>query len=97
MLRISSVAFAALVAAVVIATIVDLRTRRIPNLLTGALTGVGLGLAAAGIRAALLFTIEDVERGKPDPEGYLTAARRRGAGVVRAAGRSPRAAGCPDA
>lgn len=49
MLRISSVAFAALVAAVVIATVVDLRTRRIPNVLTGALTGVGLGLAAAGI------------------------------------------------
>ena len=49
MLRISSVAFAALVAGVVIATIVDLRTRRIPNVLTGALTGVGLGLAAAGI------------------------------------------------
>ena len=49
MLRISSVAFVALVAGVVIATIVDLRTRRIPNVLTGALTGVGLGLAASGI------------------------------------------------
>lgn len=31
------------------ASIVDLRTRRIPNVLTGALTGVGLGLAASGI------------------------------------------------
>jgi prepilin peptidase CpaA len=49
LLRASSVSFAALVAGVVIATIVDLRTRRIPNVLTGALTGVGLGLAAAGI------------------------------------------------
>jgi len=49
LLRISSVAFVALVAGVGIATIVDLRTRRIPNLLTGALTSVGLGLAAAGI------------------------------------------------
>ncbi len=49
MLRISNVAFVALVAGVGIATIVDLRTRRIPNVLTAALTSVGLGLAAAGI------------------------------------------------
>jgi prepilin peptidase CpaA len=31
------------------ATIVDLRTRRIPNELTAALSGVGIGLAAAGV------------------------------------------------
>ena len=35
-------------------------------------------LAAAGIEPALLFTIEDVERGKPDPEGYLLAAKTLG-------------------
>jgi HAD superfamily hydrolase (TIGR01509 family) len=31
-------------------------------------------LTAAGIRPPLLFTFEDVARGKPDPEGYLLAA-----------------------
>ena len=35
-------------------------------------------LAAAGIRPALLVTIEDVRHGKPDPEGYLLAARKLG-------------------
>jgi sugar-phosphatase len=35
-------------------------------------------LAAAGIRPAVLFTIEHVERGKPDPEGYLAAAKALG-------------------
>ena len=30
-------------------------------------------LAAAGIRPALLVTIDDVRAGKPDPEGYLLA------------------------
>jgi sugar-phosphatase len=35
-------------------------------------------LAAAGLVAPLLITIEDVKRGKPDPEGYLLAARRLG-------------------
>jgi HAD superfamily hydrolase (TIGR01509 family) len=35
-------------------------------------------LAAAGIVPPLLFTFEDVERGKPDPEGYLLAARALG-------------------
>lgn len=32
-------------------------------------------LGAAGIAPPLLFTFEDVERGKPDPEGYLLAAK----------------------
>lgn len=36
-------------------------------------------LAAAGIRPALLVTITDVRHGKPDPEGYLLAARKLGA------------------
>jgi HAD superfamily hydrolase (TIGR01509 family) len=36
-------------------------------------------LAAAGIRPALLVTIDDVRHGKPDPEGYLLAARKLGA------------------
>ncbi|MEU5152915.1 HAD-IA family hydrolase [Glycomyces sp. NPDC021274] len=35
-------------------------------------------LAAAGIRPPLLFTFEDVARGKPDPEGYLLAAKALG-------------------
>jgi len=36
-------------------------------------------LAAARIRPALLVTSEDVRAGKPDPEGYLLAARKLGA------------------
>ena len=36
-------------------------------------------LAAARIRPALLVTSEDVRSGKPDPEGYLLAARELGA------------------
>jgi HAD superfamily hydrolase (TIGR01509 family) len=35
-------------------------------------------LDAAGIRPVLLVTIEDVRHGKPDPEGYLLAARKLG-------------------
>ncbi|SDE07523.1 HAD-IA family hydrolase [Glycomyces harbinensis] len=35
-------------------------------------------LDAAGIRPPLLFTIGDVEHGKPDPEGYLKAAKALG-------------------
>jgi prepilin peptidase CpaA len=46
---ISSLAFAALAAGVIGATVVDLRTRRIPNVLTAALAAVGLGIAAAGL------------------------------------------------
>ena len=36
----------------------------------------GVRLAAAGIRPAVLVTSQDVRAGKPDPEGYLQAARR---------------------
>lgn len=35
-------------------------------------------LAAAGIVAPLLVTVEDISAGKPDPEGFLLAARRLG-------------------
>jgi sugar-phosphatase len=35
-------------------------------------------LGAAGIDAPVLVTVEDVAAGKPDPEGYLLAARRLG-------------------
>jgi prepilin peptidase CpaA len=37
------------VAGATIATIVDLRTRRIPNVLTAAMAGAGVGLAATGL------------------------------------------------
>jgi prepilin peptidase CpaA len=46
---ISSPAFAALIAAALAATVIDIRTRRIPNELTAALTGVGVGLAITGV------------------------------------------------
>lgn len=45
----SSSAFAALAAGCLVATIVDIRTRRIPNDLTATMSGLGLGLAAVGI------------------------------------------------
>jgi prepilin peptidase CpaA len=41
-------AFAALAAGSLVATIVDIRTRRIPNVLTAAMAAAGLGLAATG-------------------------------------------------
>lgn len=46
-------------------------------------TGAGRGLADARLRAAgidppLLVTLEDVRRGKPDPDGFLLAAARLG-------------------
>ena len=39
---------AVLAAGLLVATIVDVRTRRIPNVLTGTMAGAGLGLAAFG-------------------------------------------------
>ena len=45
----SSAAFIALVAGLVLATVIDLRTRRIPNELTAAMAGIGVGLAATGM------------------------------------------------
>lgn len=38
----------------------------------------GARLAAAGVEAPLLITLDDVAAGKPDPEGYLLAAERLG-------------------
>jgi prepilin peptidase CpaA len=37
-----------------IATVIDIRTRRIPNALTAAMSGVGIGLAATGISGVSL-------------------------------------------
>jgi prepilin peptidase CpaA len=45
---VSSAAVIALVAGLATATVIDIRTRRIPNDLTAAMVGVGLGLAATG-------------------------------------------------
>ena len=49
MLKLSSASFAVLTAGLIVATVVDLRTRRIPNVLTGTMAGAGLGLAAFGV------------------------------------------------
>lgn len=49
MRTISSPALAALVLGAAVATVIDLRTRRIPNVLTGTLAAVGVGLAASGL------------------------------------------------
>jgi prepilin peptidase CpaA len=46
---ISNVAFAALAAGALAATVIDVRTRRIPNALTATMTGIGIGLAATGL------------------------------------------------
>lgn len=46
---ISSPAFAAVAIGVAVATIVDIRSRRIPNALTATMAGAGVGLAAAGV------------------------------------------------
>lgn len=45
----SSTAFAALATGALAATIIDLRSRRIPNQLTAAMAASGIGLAAAGL------------------------------------------------
>ncbi len=45
----SSFALAALAAGAVTATIIDIRSRRIPNALTAAMAATGVGLAAAGL------------------------------------------------
>jgi prepilin peptidase CpaA len=54
LLKLSSVAFATLAAGLLIATIVDIRTRRIPNALTASMAGVGIGFAAAGFSSISL-------------------------------------------
>ena len=50
----SSAAFAVVASGVLIATVVDIRTRRIPNELTATMAGLGLGLAAAGVSGVSL-------------------------------------------
>jgi prepilin peptidase CpaA len=51
---VSSVAFAALATGALVATVVDIRVRRIPNALTATMAGVGIGLAAAGVSGVSL-------------------------------------------
>ena len=46
--QVSNPAFIALAAGALVATAVDIRQRRIPNLLTGSMAAVGIALAAAG-------------------------------------------------
>jgi prepilin peptidase CpaA len=53
---ISSFSFAALAVGVLVATVIDIRTRRIPNALTATMAGVGVGLAAAGLSGMSLGT-----------------------------------------
>jgi prepilin peptidase CpaA len=51
---ISSVAFAALASGALVATVVDIRVRRIPNALTATMAGIGVGLAASGVSGVSL-------------------------------------------
>ena len=52
---VSNAAFGVIAAGVTIATVVDIRTRRIPNELTAAMAGVGIGLAASGVSGVPLW------------------------------------------
>lgn len=49
-----SIAFTALASGVLVASILDIRSRRIPNALTATMAGVGIGLAATGISGVSL-------------------------------------------
>ena len=51
----SNSAFVTIAAGMAIATVVDLRTRRIPNELTAAMAGIGVGLSAAGVSGVPLW------------------------------------------
>jgi prepilin peptidase CpaA len=51
---VSSVAFAALASGALVATVVDIRVRRIPNALTATMAGIGVGLAASGVSGVSL-------------------------------------------
>ena len=46
---VSNAAFAALASGALLATVVDIRVRRIPNALTATMAGIGLGFAASGM------------------------------------------------
>jgi prepilin peptidase CpaA len=52
---VSNSAFVTIAAGMAIATVVDLRTRRIPNELTAAMAGIGVGLSAAGVSGVPLW------------------------------------------
>lgn len=76
-------ALAAVAGGSLIATIVDIRTRRIPNVLTFSMAGIGLSLAAAGfsgvsLRASVLGLVIGVALMMP---GYLFGGT--GAGDVK--------------
>jgi prepilin peptidase CpaA len=47
--QVSNPAFIALAAGALTATVIDIRTRRIPNVLTGSMAALGIALAAAGM------------------------------------------------
>jgi prepilin peptidase CpaA len=53
--QVPSPVFAAVAIGVLIATVVDIRTRRIPNDLTATMAGIGVGLAATGISGMPLW------------------------------------------
>ena len=55
MQAVSNVAFAALSSGALVATVVDIRVRRIPNTLTATMAGIGVGLAASGVSGVSLI------------------------------------------
>jgi prepilin peptidase CpaA len=46
----------ALAAGALIATVIDIRTRRIPNVLTATMAGIGVGMAATGLSGVSLLS-----------------------------------------
>jgi prepilin peptidase CpaA len=52
---VSSLALAAVAAGCLAATVIDVRTRRIPNVLTAAMAGAGIGLAAFGLSGLSVY------------------------------------------
>jgi prepilin peptidase CpaA len=52
---VSNAAFAALVGGAITATVIDLRTRRIPNELTATMAAIGLALAASGMNGVTVW------------------------------------------
>ena len=53
--QVTSSVFATVAVGVLVATVVDIRTRRIPNDLTATMAGIGVGLAATGISGVPLW------------------------------------------
>ena len=53
--QVPSPVFATVAIGVLVATVVDIRTRRIPNDLTATMAGIGVGLAATGISGVPLW------------------------------------------